>query len=49
MKELEQFKKYAELKNLPDINDLISQIAAKSKQVRDEIFKLLVNDFKYFE
>ena len=44
-----QIKKYTELENLKDINDLIKQITAKSKQVRDEIFKLLVHDFKYFE
>ena len=44
-----QIKKYAELENLPDINDLISQITAKSKQIRDEIYKILVEDFKYFE
>ncbi|MBI5403418.1 MAG: hypothetical protein HY959_08435 [Ignavibacteriae bacterium] len=44
-----QIKKYAELQNLTDIGELFRQITAKSKQLKDEIYNILINDLKYFE
>ncbi len=44
-----QIKKFAELNNATDLNDLSKEISEKTKLVKDEIFQLLVNDFKYFE
>lgn len=44
-----QIKKYAELNNLVDLNELFRQITAKSKQVKEEIYNILIRDLKYFE
>jgi hypothetical protein len=44
-----QIKKYAELHNTVDLNALFEQISAKTKEVREEIYRLLVEEFRYFE
>jgi hypothetical protein len=44
-----QIKKYAELKNVEDLGKLFEQISQKTKEVREEIYRLLVEEFKYFE
>lgn len=44
-----QIKKYAEQENLDDLLHLFTEITDLSKKVKDEIYKLLVVDFKYFE
>jgi hypothetical protein len=44
-----QIKKYAELQNAEDLNALFEQISAKTKEVREEIYRLLVEEGKYFE
>ena len=44
-----QIKKFAELHNHPDLSELFRQITSKSKQIKDEIYNILVNQIKYFE
>jgi len=44
-----QLKKYAQRENLTDLLNLFDQIAALTKKVNQEIYGLLVNEFKYFE
>ncbi len=44
-----QIRKHAEIENLPDILDLIDEIKELTKKVKEEIYNLLVNEFKYFE
>ncbi|MCX6165606.1 MAG: hypothetical protein NTU73_12230, partial [Ignavibacteriae bacterium] len=44
-----QIKKYVEKQNLVDLDKLFKQITLKSKQVKDEIYNILINDLKYFE
>ena len=44
-----QIRKYAELKSCDDLNDLFGKISEKSKEVKEEIYRLLVEEFKYFE
>jgi len=44
-----QIKKYAEFNNKEDMNLIIERIIAKTKEVREEIYRLLVDEFKYFE
>lgn len=44
-----QIKKFAELNNATDLNELFKEISEKTKLVKDEIFRILVDDFKYFE
>jgi ACT domain-containing protein len=41
-----QIKKYAELHNAEDMNALFVQISAKTKEVREEIYRLLVEEGK---
>jgi hypothetical protein len=43
-----QIKKYAELHNAQDLVDLFASISEKTKEVRDAIYSLLVDDFGYF-
>ena len=43
-----QIKKYAEINCKSDLLDIHQQIMAKSKEVKDEIYRLLVDEFKYF-
>lgn len=44
-----QIKKFAELHHKDDLNQIIKQITSKTKEVRDELHRQLVEDFKYFE
>jgi hypothetical protein len=44
-----QIKKYAELNNKEDLNELFAEISLKTKEVKDEIFRMLVDDFNYFD
>jgi hypothetical protein len=44
-----QIRKYAELHNAEDLLNLFGKIAAKTKDVREEIYRLLTQEFAYFE
>jgi hypothetical protein len=44
-----QIRKYSEDHNAEDLLTLSEQITAKAKEVREEIHRLLVEDFGYFE
>jgi hypothetical protein len=44
-----QIRKYAELHNKEDLLNLFDKIAAKAKEVRDEIYRLLTKEFGYFD
>lgn len=44
-----QIRKYAELNNCTDLIDLFSEIQVLSKKVKEEIYRILVQEFKYFE
>ncbi|OGU61640.1 MAG: hypothetical protein A2X64_04960 [Ignavibacteria bacterium GWF2_33_9] len=44
-----QIRKFAELNNATDLNEIFKEISEKTKLVKEEIYKLLVDDFKYFE
>lgn len=46
---LTQIKKYAEMENATDLLDLFAQISTRTKKVKEEIYRMLVEDFKYFE
>ena len=44
-----QIRKYAEIHNAADLLELFEKISAKTKEVREEIYRLLVDEFNYFE
>jgi AraC-like DNA-binding protein len=44
-----QIRKYAVLQNAEDLLDLFEKISTKTKDVREEIFRLLTEEFGYFE
>ena len=44
-----QIRKYAEIHNATDLLELFEKISAKTKEVREEIYRLLVDEFNYFE
>jgi hypothetical protein len=44
-----QIKKYAELENKEDLNEVFKLMTEKTKAVREQIYNMLVTDFKYFE
>ncbi|TAL62939.1 MAG: hypothetical protein EPN85_01380 [Bacteroidetes bacterium] len=44
-----QIRKYAELEGKEDLLKLFKEISELSKKVKEEIYWLLVNEFKYFE
>ena len=44
-----QIRKYAELNALNDMNNLFAEVNGLTKQVREEIYRLLTVEFKYFE
>jgi hypothetical protein len=44
-----QIRKYAELHNAEDLLNLFDKIASKTKEVREEIYRLLIQEFAYFE
>ena len=44
-----QIKKYAEKNSKNDLSEYFQQITAKSKQIKEEIYKILINQLKYFD
>ena len=44
-----QIKKYADLNDCADLLEKISDISTKTKLVKEEIYTMLIKDFKYFE
>jgi hypothetical protein len=44
-----QIKKYAEVNECADLLEKIGAITAKTKLVKEEIYRMLIEDFKYFE
>jgi hypothetical protein len=46
---LVQIRKYADLRSAPDLNGAITDVKAKTKTVLDTIYRLLVDEFLYFE
>jgi hypothetical protein len=46
---LVQIKKYTEVNRADDLTDQIKEINEKKKMVLEEIYRLLVEEFKYFE
>ena len=44
-----QIRKYAELEGKGDLQNLFKEISELTKKVKEEIYWLLVNEFKYFE
>jgi len=44
-----QIKKYAEKEGLKDMHDLFAEIQDLTKKVREELYRLLVVEFRYFE
>ena len=44
-----QIKKYAEKEGLKDLHDLFAEIQELTKKVREELYRLLVEEFRYFE
>lgn len=44
-----QIRKYAEIHNASDLLELFEKISTKTKAVREEIYRLLVDEFGYFE
>jgi hypothetical protein len=43
-----QIRKYAEQENLPDLLDGFKEISVKTKVVKEEMYKMLVGEFGYF-
>lgn len=43
-----QIRKYAELHNLQDLQEQFVAISSLTKQVRDELYRLLVEEGRYF-
>jgi len=44
-----QLRKYAEQQNFADLLDLFDEIKSLTKKVKDEIYRLQVVEFRYFE
>lgn len=44
-----QIKKYADLNDCADLLEKITSIIEKTKLVKEEIYRMLTEDFKYFE
>jgi hypothetical protein len=44
-----QIRKYAEIHGREDLQRLFKEISNLSKKVREEIYRLLVEEFRYFE
>jgi hypothetical protein len=44
-----QIRKYAEIHNATNLLEVFDKISAKTKQVREQIYHLLVDEFGYFE
>ena len=46
---LVQIRKYAEMRTAADLNDAINDVKAKTKNVLDTIYHLLIDEFRYFD
>jgi hypothetical protein len=44
-----QIRKYAEIHDREDLQDLFKERSVLTKKVREEIYRLLVEEFRYFE
>ena len=44
-----QIKKYADLNDCAELLEKISDISTKTKLVKEEIYRMLIKDFKYFD
>jgi hypothetical protein len=44
-----QIKKYAQANSSLDLINMLDDISSNSKAIKDEIYRMLVEDFKYFE
>lgn len=44
-----QIRRYADLNGKADIQAMFENISKKTKTVKEEIYRLLVEEFKYFE
>lgn len=44
-----QIRKYAELNACSDLLDIFAEIQALTKKVKEELYRLLVSEFKYFD
>ena len=44
-----QIKKYAEVNYRDYLNTLLKEISKKTKEVREEIYQILIIDLRYFE
>jgi hypothetical protein len=44
-----QIKKYADINECKDLLEKITVISEKTKKVKEEIYSMLINDFKYFD
>jgi len=44
-----QIRKYAEIHNSNDLIETLEEIRTKTKSVLDEIYKILIDEFKYFD
>jgi len=44
-----QIRKYAEIHNSNDLIEILEEIRVKTKIVLDEIYRVLIEDFKYFD
>ena len=44
-----QIRKYAEIQNATELLEQFEKISAKTKEVREEIYRLLVGVFGYFQ
>ena len=46
---LVQIKKFAEVKRADDLDEQIKEINERKKKILDEIYRILIEEFKYFE
>ena len=44
-----QIRKYAQIHGREDLQDLFKEISGLTKKVKEEIYRLLVVEFRYFE
>ena len=44
-----QFRKYTEKEGLHDMHQLFAEVQELTKKVREELYRLLVEEFRYFE
>ncbi len=44
-----QIEKYAEVKGLQDLQDMFKEIRVLTKKVKEDIYRMLTEEFEYFE